>query len=219
MTAEALANLERARVAIKSPVYGCVLSRAGSPASTSPSFITLSSNARSSSSSVIVSNLPGEPFCISIAQRTASTTLLLYEAMIERNAGLPPERRIEFRVGIHLGDVVEESDGDLMGDSVNIAARSKLPPSRGSSLFAKTIATALDRTSLSQVILDGFFARTALDDLPRETRRSLHILQAAREEAGQMLADHRIGCVGQAEFLHPVRQTRRAGRISGRRVS
>ena len=43
--------------------------------------------------------------------------------LVERNAGLPPERRIEFRVGIHLGDVVEESDGDLMGDGVNIAAR------------------------------------------------------------------------------------------------
>jgi hypothetical protein len=45
-------------------------------------------------------------------------------------------------------------------------------PSRGSSLFAKTIATALDRISLSQVILDGFFAQTALDDLPREARRT-----------------------------------------------
>ena len=44
-------------------------------------------------------------------------------AMIERNAGVPPEKRIEFRVGIHVGDVVEESDGDLMGDGVNIAAR------------------------------------------------------------------------------------------------
>jgi adenylate cyclase len=43
--------------------------------------------------------------------------------LIERNAGLPSEKRIEFRVGIHLGDVVEESDGDLMGDGVNIAAR------------------------------------------------------------------------------------------------
>ena len=43
--------------------------------------------------------------------------------MIERNAGVPAERCIEFRVGIHLGDVVEESDGDLMGDGVNIAAR------------------------------------------------------------------------------------------------
>jgi adenylate cyclase len=43
--------------------------------------------------------------------------------MVERNAGVAPEHRIEFRVGIHLGDVVEESDGDLMGDGVNIAAR------------------------------------------------------------------------------------------------
>ena len=41
----------------------------------------------------------------------------------ERNAGLPPEKRIEYRVGVHIGDVVEESDGDLMGDGVNIAAR------------------------------------------------------------------------------------------------
>jgi len=45
------------------------------------------------------------------------------QGMVERNAGLPSERRIEFRIGIHLGDVVEETDGDLMGDGVNIAAR------------------------------------------------------------------------------------------------
>jgi adenylate cyclase len=45
------------------------------------------------------------------------------DGMVERNAGLPPDRRIDFRIGIHLGDVVEESDGDLMGDGVNIATR------------------------------------------------------------------------------------------------
>src|SRR5712672_4709911 len=44
-------------------------------------------------------------------------------AMAERNSGVPEDQRIEFRIGIHLGDVVEESDGDLMGDGVNIAAR------------------------------------------------------------------------------------------------
>jgi class 3 adenylate cyclase len=43
--------------------------------------------------------------------------------MVERNAGVPDNRRIEFRIGVHLGDVVEEADGDLMGDGVNIAAR------------------------------------------------------------------------------------------------
>jgi adenylate cyclase len=44
-------------------------------------------------------------------------------AMVERNAEVAPERRIEFRIGIHLGDVVEEADDDLMGDGVNIASR------------------------------------------------------------------------------------------------
>ncbi len=43
--------------------------------------------------------------------------------LAERNAAIPPDRRIEVRTGIHLGDVVEEADGDLLGDGVNIAAR------------------------------------------------------------------------------------------------
>ncbi len=45
------------------------------------------------------------------------------DGLAQRNVGVPAEQRIEARVGIHLGDVVEESDGDLMGDGVNIAAR------------------------------------------------------------------------------------------------
>ncbi len=49
--------------------------------------------------------------------------ITVQKAMIERNAGLTSDQRIDFRIGIHLGDVVEESDGDLMGDGVNIAAR------------------------------------------------------------------------------------------------
>src|SRR5437764_14498837 len=47
----------------------------------------------------------------------------MQNSMVERNAGVPEDRRIEFRIGIHLGDVVVESDGDLMGDGVNLAAR------------------------------------------------------------------------------------------------
>src|ERR1700758_5371729 len=35
--------------------------------------------------------------------------------MAERNVGVPEDRQIRLRIGIHLGDVVEESDGDLMG--------------------------------------------------------------------------------------------------------
>jgi class 3 adenylate cyclase len=42
----------------------------------------------------------------------------IQRAMVERNAEVAPDKRIEFRIGIHLGDVVEESDGDLMGDQI-----------------------------------------------------------------------------------------------------
>lgn len=45
-------------------------------------------------------------------------------------------------------------------------------PSRGSSLFAKMVSTALDRATLSQVVLDGFLAQTAIDELPQEARRA-----------------------------------------------
>jgi TolB-like protein/Tfp pilus assembly protein PilF len=42
--------------------------------------------------------------------------------MVERNAPVPQEKRIEFRIGIHVGDIIIE-DGDIFGDGVNIASR------------------------------------------------------------------------------------------------
>ena len=46
----------------------------------------------------------------------------MQSAMAESNAPLPPDRRIEFRIGINVGDIVVE-DGDIFGDGVNVAAR------------------------------------------------------------------------------------------------
>lgn len=66
------------------------------------------------------------------------------KGMVERNAGLPPERRIEFRVGIHLGDVVEESDGDLMGDGVNIAARLEGIADRGGICISRQVLDQIE---------------------------------------------------------------------------
>jgi TolB-like protein len=51
------------------------------------------------------------------------SAIAMQNGLLEHNIGMPDDRRIDFRVGIHLGDVVEEADGDLMGDGVNIAAR------------------------------------------------------------------------------------------------
>jgi class 3 adenylate cyclase len=66
------------------------------------------------------------------------------KGMVERNAGLPPERRIEFRVGIHLGDVVEASDGDLMGDGVNIAARLEGIADRGGICISRQVLDQIE---------------------------------------------------------------------------
>src|SRR5579859_937269 len=49
----------------------------------------------------------------------ARCAIEIKNGMAERNAGLPEDRRIVFRIGIHIGDVIEEADGDLMGDGVN----------------------------------------------------------------------------------------------------
>src|SRR5208282_5080809 len=53
-----------------------------------------------------------------IVKRTGDGNLIEFRSVVDA-----VRCAIEFRVGIHLGDVVEERDGDLMGDGVNIAAR------------------------------------------------------------------------------------------------
>ncbi|MEZ5889594.1 MAG: Hsp70 family protein [Xanthobacteraceae bacterium] len=45
-------------------------------------------------------------------------------------------------------------------------------PTRGSSLMGKTVSTKLDRQTLEQIVIDGFFATTKIDDLPQKTRRA-----------------------------------------------
>jgi class 3 adenylate cyclase len=50
-------------------------------------------------------------------------SLKIQSGVTARNSTLEQEKRIEFRIGIHVGDVMVQADGDLLGDSVNIAAR------------------------------------------------------------------------------------------------
>ena len=46
----------------------------------------------------------------------------IQRAMVDRNESVPAEQRIEFRIGVHLGDIIFE-DNDIFGDGVNVAAR------------------------------------------------------------------------------------------------
>jgi len=78
----------------------------------------------------------------------------MQKGMVERNVGLPPERRIEFRIGVHLGDVVEEADGDLMGwkaspsRAPSVCPRTPIARSKGDSMLRSPISAQRDsRTS------------------------------------------------------------------------
>jgi class 3 adenylate cyclase/pimeloyl-ACP methyl ester carboxylesterase len=46
----------------------------------------------------------------------------IQRGMAERNADVPPDKRLEFRMGINVGDVIDD-EGDIFGDGVNVAVR------------------------------------------------------------------------------------------------
>ena len=66
--------------------------------------------------------------------------------MAERNAGVPEGQRIEFRIGINLGDVVVEDDGDIYGDGVNVAARLENIAEPGAVYISRTVRDFVDGT-------------------------------------------------------------------------
>src|SRR5215472_218420 len=62
----------------------------------------------------------------------------LQRAMIDREAGAPEDRRIRFRIGINLGDVIVEDD-DIFGDGVNVAARLEALADPGGICISRTV--------------------------------------------------------------------------------
>ena len=71
-----------------------------------------------------IANTAGDSFLLEFpsAVEAIRCSISVQEGMAERNRDVPAERRIEFRIGINVGDVVADGE-DLLGDGVNIAAR------------------------------------------------------------------------------------------------
>ncbi|RUU29667.1 adenylate/guanylate cyclase domain-containing protein [Mesorhizobium sp. M6A.T.Ce.TU.016.01.1.1] len=86
-----------------------------------------------------------------------TSAIAIQQALAEHEAETPEEERIRFRIGVNLGDVVCEEDGDLYGDGVNIAARLESIADPGAVVVS---GTAYDHL---QGKLDGGF--TLLGDL------------------------------------------------------
>jgi len=58
-----------------------------------------------------------------LATAAVSAALAIQQALDARAAAVPENRRMRFRIGVHLGEVIEKSDDTVYGDGVNIAAR------------------------------------------------------------------------------------------------
>ena len=63
-------------------------------------------------------------------------------ALAERNGKLPPERRVEFRIGVNLGDALEDR-GDVYGDGVNVAARLEALAGAGEICVSESVRAAV----------------------------------------------------------------------------
>ncbi len=70
----------------------------------------------------------------------------IQSAVHERNLSISPDERLEFRVGIHMGDVIVE-EGDLIGDAVNVAARLEGVCQTGGICVSEAVCDAVTRNS------------------------------------------------------------------------
>jgi adenylate cyclase len=62
----------------------------------------------------------------------------IQRGMVERNASVPADRRIEFRIGINVGDIISDSS-DIYGDGVNVAARLEVLADPGGIMVSRTV--------------------------------------------------------------------------------
>jgi adenylate cyclase len=74
----------------------------------------------------------------SSAIQAVACALDIQKVMTERNRDVPPNRRIEFRIGINIGDIIIDSD-DVFGDGVNIAARLESLAEPGSTYLSRAV--------------------------------------------------------------------------------
>ena len=118
----------------------------------------------------------------------------LQYGMAERNTKIPENRRIAFRIGINLGDIVEQ-DGDLLGDGVNIAARLEAMAPAGGICVSKIVKDAV-----------GSHVDIAFEDLGtqrlKNIRKPVHVFRAAETSDSRRQVDEEYALSDQSSVRY-----------------
>jgi adenylate cyclase len=93
-----------------------------------------------------VVNAPGDALLAEFASvvEAVSAAVEIQQALEGRNMELPAERRMHFRIGVNLGDVIEQEDGTIYGDGVNIAARMEALAEGGGVCVSSTVFDSVE---------------------------------------------------------------------------
>ncbi len=82
-----------------------------------------------------------------------SAALAVQQSLCELTNAQPEDRRLCFRIGVHLGDIIEKADGTVYGDGVNIAARLQALAEPGGTIVSESVRTAV-RTKVTVAFED-----------------------------------------------------------------
>ena len=93
-----------------------------------------------------VVNAPGDALLAEFpsAVEAVQAAVEIQKSLEGHNIDLEPDRRMQFRIGVNLGDVIEETDGTIYGDGVNIAARMEALAEGGGICISSTIYDAVE---------------------------------------------------------------------------
>lgn len=100
--------------------------------------------------------------------------------LAQANSGTPEDNRMQFRIGINLGDVIEQ-DGDLYGDGVNIAARLQSQAPAGGIVISNTVYDHVrNKLSVGFDFLGELTVKNVHDAIPSYSVRVGELAQAAQ---------------------------------------
>jgi adenylate cyclase len=120
----------------------------------------------------------------------------LQRAMVARNADIPSAKRIEFRIGIHQGDIIVE-DGDIFGDGVNLAARLEgLAEPGGICVSARVQEDAAGRLDLAFEDM----GEQQVKNISRPVRVFRVRLEGPLSNPSPLAGEGRVGCTSRVEW-------------------